>query len=242
MEGGWGGGGGGGGGGVFFLMIRRPPRSTLFPYTTLFRSVVYSNGDGLVATPGEVVTGGTFGRKQAIDLLRVAQDLRFSPMPDGRYVLVLNTRQLSQFASDLDDTAQNLRADGSDVVAEMFSMATGASQAEMNGYYGDWGGFHLFCSNAFANGAPGSEGVQTETLGTGATTTRTGYMFGLPAVGHGVGMPMEIRMHELSNFQRTQAAVWNSHEGYCALDINEDAATHSYTGVVAFHTTDQAVA
>src|SRR5689334_24139355 len=25
---------------VFFLMIRRPPRSTLFPYTTLFRSAV----------------------------------------------------------------------------------------------------------------------------------------------------------------------------------------------------------
>src|SRR6185369_8334419 len=27
----------------FFLMIRRPPRSTLFPYTTLFRS--YGEGD-----------------------------------------------------------------------------------------------------------------------------------------------------------------------------------------------------
>src|SRR3712207_8180891 len=26
------------GGVLFFLMIRRPPRSTLFPYTTLFRS------------------------------------------------------------------------------------------------------------------------------------------------------------------------------------------------------------
>src|SRR5574340_1343925 len=26
----------------FFLMIRRPPRSTLFPYTTLFRSVRFS--------------------------------------------------------------------------------------------------------------------------------------------------------------------------------------------------------
>ena len=25
----------------FFLMIRRPPRSTLFPYTTLFRSAQY---------------------------------------------------------------------------------------------------------------------------------------------------------------------------------------------------------
>src|SRR5260221_2426868 len=26
----------------FFLMIRRPPRSTLFPYTTLFRSAYFS--------------------------------------------------------------------------------------------------------------------------------------------------------------------------------------------------------
>src|SRR5258708_14753395 len=26
----------------FFLMIRRPPRSTLFPYTTLFRSILYA--------------------------------------------------------------------------------------------------------------------------------------------------------------------------------------------------------
>src|SRR5690349_22621715 len=28
----------------FFLMIRRPPRSTLFPYTTLFRSGLSSEG------------------------------------------------------------------------------------------------------------------------------------------------------------------------------------------------------
>src|SRR3712207_7300832 len=28
----------------FFLMIRRPPRSTLFPYTTLFRSGVQNDG------------------------------------------------------------------------------------------------------------------------------------------------------------------------------------------------------
>src|SRR3990167_6866510 len=26
---------------LFFLMIRRPPRSTLFPYTTLFRSMLF---------------------------------------------------------------------------------------------------------------------------------------------------------------------------------------------------------
>src|SRR2546430_13532485 len=31
----------------FFLMIRRPPRSTLFPYTTLFRSVQHLDLDAL---------------------------------------------------------------------------------------------------------------------------------------------------------------------------------------------------
>src|SRR5256885_16023239 len=30
----------------FFLMIRRPPRSTLFPYTTLFRSLRRAAGAG----------------------------------------------------------------------------------------------------------------------------------------------------------------------------------------------------
>src|SRR5207249_10587816 len=35
----------------FFLMIRRPPRSTLFPYTTLFRSDLSANLlDPLIAT------------------------------------------------------------------------------------------------------------------------------------------------------------------------------------------------
>src|SRR2546430_5353082 len=31
---------------LFFLMIRRPPRSTLFPYTTLFRSRGGGEGGG----------------------------------------------------------------------------------------------------------------------------------------------------------------------------------------------------
>src|SRR3712207_7621550 len=37
----------------FFLMIRRPPRSTLFPYTTLFRSAEGGGEDG----------GGAHGRQ-----------------------------------------------------------------------------------------------------------------------------------------------------------------------------------
>src|SRR2546428_2915175 len=37
----------------FFLMIRRPPRSTLFPYTTLFRSDGGVGGHAPVAAGGE---------------------------------------------------------------------------------------------------------------------------------------------------------------------------------------------
>src|SRR2546430_13182790 len=32
----------------FFLMIRRPPRSTLFPYTTLFRSMLAVDGAQMI--------------------------------------------------------------------------------------------------------------------------------------------------------------------------------------------------
>src|SRR6266496_6209645 len=45
----------------FFLMIRRPPRSTLFPYTTLFRS---DDDVGLRDLAGEPVPGhGAADRK-----------------------------------------------------------------------------------------------------------------------------------------------------------------------------------
>src|SRR5688572_32491980 len=42
-------------------MIRRPPRSTLFPYTTLFRSILYGNEpnmrDGSPGGPAEQTPG-----------------------------------------------------------------------------------------------------------------------------------------------------------------------------------------
>src|SRR5260370_33784048 len=38
----------------FFLMIRRPPRSTLFPSTTLFRSITVKDLNGEVALNGTV--------------------------------------------------------------------------------------------------------------------------------------------------------------------------------------------
>src|SRR5688500_19319877 len=41
---------------IFLLLLRRPPRSTLFPYTTLFRSM-----GGVEFVPGEVGARGSQG-------------------------------------------------------------------------------------------------------------------------------------------------------------------------------------
>src|ERR1035441_1040225 len=52
---------------LFFLMIRRPPRSTLFPYTTLFRSAADNRNVGAVDQRNPFADFGT---------VIVAEDLR----------------------------------------------------------------------------------------------------------------------------------------------------------------------
>src|SRR2546425_12084477 len=59
----------------FFLMIRRPPRSTLFPYTTLFRSHIVSEpstGPERQLSPWRIATIqlGSFRTTSMIDWLR----------------------------------------------------------------------------------------------------------------------------------------------------------------------------
>src|SRR3712207_9360330 len=56
----------------FFLMIRRPPRSTLFPYTTLFRSV-----DPALDDPGQHLLGlALLARGRLGDAALVVQHVR----------------------------------------------------------------------------------------------------------------------------------------------------------------------
>src|SRR3989442_11526906 len=55
----------------FFLMIRRPPRSTLFPYTTLFRSILRVHARRIPLAPNvdlKVLARGTPGFSGAEDL------------------------------------------------------------------------------------------------------------------------------------------------------------------------------
>src|SRR3989454_12468865 len=63
---------------LFFLMIRRPPRSTLFPYTTLFRSLAL-----ISAHITQIVLGDRRFRVRrkgmGPELLRVTPDLDLVP-------------------------------------------------------------------------------------------------------------------------------------------------------------------
>src|SRR5438034_6936126 len=47
---------------IFFLMLRRPPRSTLFPYTTLFRSFILAGMLSGIAALGGSCDQGTCGQ------------------------------------------------------------------------------------------------------------------------------------------------------------------------------------
>src|SRR5687768_17651765 len=55
---------------IFFLMIRRPPRSTLFPYTTLFRSAPGRAVPGLGGHPPDAGGGWVGGGRAALPSLR----------------------------------------------------------------------------------------------------------------------------------------------------------------------------
>ena len=56
----------------FFLMIRRPPRSTLFPYTTLFRSL-HASGEGERVSALESWEGNLASRRVEEGLSRSSQ-------------------------------------------------------------------------------------------------------------------------------------------------------------------------
>src|SRR5690242_21125560 len=62
-------------------MRRPPPRSTLFPYTTLFRSLVRASGDAIRVAYGRRVNGGR--RRPAIGMHRGVDDAPRNGRPRG---------------------------------------------------------------------------------------------------------------------------------------------------------------
>src|SRR5256885_12626893 len=73
----------------FFLMIRRPPRSTLFPYTTLFRSVQQALSVDQAVSAGQHATGA-----EMADMAGLLQGLLEPGLGTGRWRSEEHTSEL----------------------------------------------------------------------------------------------------------------------------------------------------
>src|SRR3712207_8219350 len=79
----------------FFLMIRRPPRSTLFPYTTLFRSAEARGRHGQPGARPGVRPGRVTGRRKAMAGIRAPAHRggESSPQRSEEHTSELQSRQ-----------------------------------------------------------------------------------------------------------------------------------------------------
>src|SRR3712207_8360681 len=90
----------------FFLMIRRPPRSTLFPYTTLFRSRRVLTRTRALVPP---LLRGALSEEALEEIVAAAEELRevrseehTSELQSRQYLvcrLLLEKKQLAKYTS-----------------------------------------------------------------------------------------------------------------------------------------------
>src|SRR3712207_7648038 len=77
---------------IFFLMIRRPPRSTLFPYTTLFRS-------NCAAFPREILENELFGHEKGAFTGAINEKAGCFELADGGTLFLRSEEHTSELQS-----------------------------------------------------------------------------------------------------------------------------------------------
>src|ERR1039458_10733212 len=91
----------------FFLMIRRPPRSTLFPYTTLFRSHRRAHDEGDAAEEEQLFPHRSEEHTSELQSLRhlvcrlLLEKKKKKKRIKGKVELTTNTSHLTQRASSI---------------------------------------------------------------------------------------------------------------------------------------------
>src|SRR3712207_7803810 len=74
-------------------MIRRPPRSTLFPYTTLFRSTALSSSEDYEVVASLTVTGDAAPEQAYSDFLRAYLNAYMTHARSEEHTFELQSRQ-----------------------------------------------------------------------------------------------------------------------------------------------------
>ena len=212
--------------------------------------VVYNKNGAVVETAISLVAGddGTMTEQFLNALYGYMRSAQIPTYMDGCYGLAANSLSITQFKNDLGEkfapaSDANLR----DLTNILNPVMIGSGEVDkVTGYVGKYCNFHIFDSNAFGCGAPGTEGVQTETLGGTSTATRSSYAFGADTIGRGIGSEVDIRKDTNDDFQRLNRFIWRAEEGYTALDVdsvgyNDTSAVPQQLRVIEVRVSDRKV-
>lgn len=211
--------------------------------------VYYNNNDRLATAASSVSSGGQLTRKFLGELRVQASNERMVPLPDGNYGLATNPTACQQLKNDYDKywetpSPEAIRA----LTNMMLSQYPTGENIKLSGYKGLHEGVHIWETNGYANGAPGTPGVTAETDGqSGTSNFRESYFFGGFASGRGMGgNGAQILYDENNDFGRITRAIWHSYETHGPVDVdavgyNDTQRVPQETRVWKVRTADEAV-
>jgi hypothetical protein len=203
------------------MKIRRIFQQTLANPNNIY----YNQSGSLTRNPLDVGTGddGTVTEEVLNSLASEMTTRRIPTYRNGKRVGVLCAKGVASFKNSLGD---KLSASTETEIQEITNilnagnMGNGITKA--TGYLGTYCGFMLFESSTTGIGEnvgdPGAEGIQATVFGAGSRLTRDNFFFGPGVVGHGISLPMEIRMDGAGTFGTKMRFVWRSMEGWGSID------------------------
>ncbi|NJR69326.1 MAG: hypothetical protein HC771_12190 [Synechococcales cyanobacterium CRU_2_2] len=217
-------------------------RSVWFGSNTTF----YNNRNELASLPSALAAGaiGTASRGFLRSLFAQMRTSRIPTYSGGLFVLVLTPNQLKYLVADIERNQRWVEptTDQLETVSRILRVDPGAEYGgPVSGFKGILDGFMLFEQNIHSVGAPGTEGVQNETLGVGARVTETCFAAGADTVCWATALPVEIIPDEVTDFRRRSRFVWYSHENAADLNVNAVLSTGQERRVIKINFTRTAV-
>lgn len=210
--------------------------------------IVYNDGGQVTTTVGNVGSGdgGNITETFANYLESYMDGLKIPRLADGNFIWVMPPNSAASLKESLGQRAQATTPEQLMMLSEILLPDAMGESDRVTGYVGNYCGFHIFRSNAFGIGAPGSAGVQNSAFGTGSTLTRDSYVFGAETTGRGIGSEFEIVPSGVVPFGRAERYIWRSEEGFVAMDVdptgyNDTSAVPQQLRVIKVRSSDVAV-
>ena len=215
------------------LMIRKQYQTTT--------AIWYNDNGEVTTTPGNLTTGddGTLTTDFAHSVFSAVSGAKVPPLADGCYAWVIHSHAAGQLRKSLGDQAAPATRQDVEDITNILQLP--AEQGQVSGYIGKHCNIHFFETNAHSLGAAGTEGAQNATLGVGSTLTRSSWIFGLGAVGRGIGMQPQVRRDSSDNYGRLGKFVWLSHETAGTLDVDPNNDPSEQQRVWEIRTTDRPI-